>query len=45
MATITKEKYGEGHEVQLKPSSPNQIIKDKFKDSNFIKNSKKGYSL
>ena len=37
MATITKEKYGEGHEVQLKPSSPNQIIKDKFKDYIFGK--------
>tara|TARA_B100001989_G_scaffold205457_1_gene154067 strand:- start:52 stop:1401 length:1350 start_codon:yes stop_codon:yes gene_type:complete len=31
MATITDKKYGEGHEVQLKPSSPNQKVKDLFK--------------
>ena len=37
MATITKEKYGEGHEVQLKPSSPNQQVKEKFKNYVFGK--------
>tara|TARA_E500000318_G_C3540500_1_gene204433 strand:+ start:53 stop:1390 length:1338 start_codon:yes stop_codon:yes gene_type:complete len=31
MATITDKKYGEGHEVQLKPSSPSQLVKEKFK--------------
>ena len=31
MATITDKKYGEGHEVQLKPLSPNQKVKDLFK--------------
>ena len=37
MASITDKKYGEGHEVQLKPSSPNQKSRDLFKDYIFGK--------